>query len=376
VATVTLDHVRKVYKTRKREVRAVDDVSLSAADQEFVVLVGPSGCGKTTMLRLIAGLEDPDGGEIRIGQRVVNDVAPKDRDIAMVFQNYALYPHMTVAANLGFGLKMRRVAKGEIRQRVGEVAEMLGLTHLLDSKPAALSGGERQRVAVGRAIVRRPQVFLFDEPLSNLDAKLRVRMRTELKSMHQKLRDTIIYVTHDQEEAMTLGDQLVIMNEGKVQQSGAPLDLYNCPVNRFVAGFIGTPPMNFLRGRLEGEGGTLHFAGPAGRLSLPKDSAAALPAHTGQAVTLGVRPELLKLSDSDAAGGAVLRASVVVVEPLGDSAIVHLDTSSGERVVVRVPPTLAVAPGQNVDLIVDMARAHLFSNGQDGERLNAVPQRA
>ncbi len=373
MATVTLDRVRKIYRTRKREVRAVDDVSLSAADQEFVVLVGPSGCGKTTTLRLVAGLEQLDGGEIRIGDRVVNDVAPKDRDIAMVFQNYALYPHMTVAANLGFGLKMRRVAKAEIRRRVGEVAEMLGLTDLLDSKPAALSGGERQRVAVGRAIVRRPQVFLFDEPLSNLDAKLRVRMRTELKSMHQEMRDTIIYVTHDQEEAMTLGDQLVIMNEGRVQQSGAPLDLYNYPVNRFVAGFIGTPPMNFLRGRLEAEGGTLCFAGPAGRLRLPQDSAAALPTHTGQAVTLGLRPEHLKLGHAGSSDGPALRASVAVVEPLGDSALVHLDTTSGERVVVRVPPTLSVAPGQNADLIVDMARAYLFSDGQAGKRLNAAP---
>src|SRR3989304_3391716 len=251
MAGVTLEQVTRTFRTRKGEVRAVDDLSLSVGDGEFIVLVGPSGCGKTTTLRLIAGLEELTTGTIRIGDRVVNRVAPKDRDVAMVFQNYALYPHMTVYKNMAFGLKMRRVPRKDILRKVGEVAGKLGLTHLLERKPASLSGGECQRVAVGRAIGRKPQGFLFDEPLSNLDAGLRTQMRTELKDLHRELRTTVVYVTHDQEEAMTLGDRLVVLKEGVVQQCGTPLEVYNRPANRFVAGFIGTPPMNFFDGRLE-----------------------------------------------------------------------------------------------------------------------------
>ena len=381
MATVKLERVSKVYRARKREVRAVNDVSLSVADRAFAVLVGPSGCGKTTTLRLLAGLEEADAGEIRIGERLVNNVAPKDRDIAMVFQNYALYPHMTVFANMGFGLKMRGIPRGEIKQRVREVADLLGIEHLLDRKPASLSGGEQQRVAVGRAIVRRPQVFLFDEPLSNLDAKLRVHMRTELKSLHQKLQTTVIHVTHDQEEAMTLGDQLVIMKGGTVQQCGAPLEVYNQPANLFVAGFIGTPPMNFLDVRIEGAGQSAYLAARSSRLPLPPALAIGLGEYAGRDVVLGVRPEHLspdgaKGQFADAARdqpegvAAVIQASITVVEPLGDSINVHLSTAGGERIVARLSPEVSLAPGQDVDLSIDMSRVHLFAANGEGQRLN------
>src|SRR3989304_1842028 len=265
MAGVTLEQVTRTFRTRKGEVRAVDDLSLSVGDGEFIVLVGPSGCGKTTTLRLIAGLEELTAGAIRIGDREVNNVPPKDRDVAMVFQNYALYPHMTVFKNMAFGLKMRRVPNAEIIRMVGETAAKLGLTHLLDRKPSALSGGERQRVAVGRAIARKPQVFLFDEPLSNLDAKLRIQMRTELKDLHRELRTTVVYVTHDQEEAMTLGDRMAVLREGVIQQCGPPLEVYNRPANRFVAGFVGTPLMNFFEGRLECNGDAVCFIARVGR---------------------------------------------------------------------------------------------------------------
>ncbi len=273
MATVTFEHVEKVYDSKQSRTHAVRDFCLDVADEEFVVLVGPSGCGKTTTLRLLAGLEEATKGEIRIGKRLVNDVAPKDRDIAMVFQDHALYPHMTVFANMAFGLSMRHVARADIEAAVTQVAAVLGISRLLGRKPADLSGGERQRVAIGRAIVRRPKVFLFDEPLSNLDAKLRAQMRTELKSLHAALATTAIYVTHDQEEAMTLGDRLVIMEDGRIQQCGTPLELYDRPHNRFVAGFIGTPAMNFIEGRLEGSGSGAAFACAAGTLPLSDEAA-------------------------------------------------------------------------------------------------------
>ncbi len=379
MATVTLENVTKIFKAKKGEVRAIDDLSFTVADREFVVLVGPSGCGKTTTLRVVAGLEQVDRGTIRIGDRVVNDVAPKDRDIAMVFQNYALYPHMTVFKNMALGLQMRRVPKDDIQQRVHQVADMLGIGKLLDRKPAALSGGECQRVAVGRAIVRRPQVFLFDEPLSNLDARLRVRMRTEIKSLHRKLQATILYVTHDQEEAMTLGDRLVIMNDGVVQQCGAPLDLYNLPVNRFVAGFMGTPPMNFLDGRLQADGETVSFTSGAYRLRLTPHAARRVKPHLGLPVTLGVRPEHLRLASKAANAGdtkppandtASINASVSVVEPLGDCVNVHLALPAGETMVARVSPDASPTPPESVRLVVDMSRAHLFAEGAFGERFS------
>jgi multiple sugar transport system ATP-binding protein len=382
VATVTFEHVSKSYDSKEGKVRAVDDLCLAVVDREFLVLVGPSGCGKTTTLRLLAGLENADGGKIRIGGRVVNDVAPKDRNIAMVFQNYALYPHMTVFKNMAFGLKMRRVPRGEQARRVHEVAGMLGIEHLLERKPGALSGGERQRVAVGRAIVRTPEVFLFDEPLSNLDAKLRVHTRTEIKGLHRKLQTTILYVTHDQEEAMTLGDRLAIMNNGVVQQCGAPLEIYNEPVNRFVAGFVGTPPMNFLTGRIEIVDSSVFFVGDSGRIRFPDGRASALKAHDGRPIALGIRPEHLSFEGiaprlagaapsvkPDASGIGSIKASVSVVEPLGDSINVHLTSRDGKPIVARMSPMVSVSPGQEVNLVLDMSRSYIFATDEPGDRL-------
>ena len=273
MASVTLEGVSCIFPAKGGAVRAVDDISLSVADREFVVLIGPSGCGKTTTLRLIAGLEEPSAGTIRIDDKNVDRVPPRHRDVAMVFQNYALYPHMTVFKNMAFGLKMRKVPKAQIRRKVGEVSEMLGLSHLLERKPADLSGGEAQRVALGRAIVRRPKVFLFDEPLSNLDARLRLNMRAELKALHRNLQTTMIYVTHDQEEAMTLGDRVAVLRDGRIQQCDDPMTVYEKPANVYVAGSIGTPLMNLFHGRLEEDGVDLAFTGKACRIVLPSESA-------------------------------------------------------------------------------------------------------
>ncbi len=394
MASVTLEQVTKTFRDKTGEVRAVSDFNLTVADRELVVLVGPSGCGKTTTLRLVAGLDEVTAGTIRIGDRVVNRVAPKDRDVAMVFQNYALYPHMTVFKNMAFGLKMRRAPREEIKRKVGEVARLLGIERLFDRKPAALSGGERQRVALGRAIVRTPKVFLFDEPLSNLDAILRSQLRTEIKSLHQDLKATMIYVTHDQEEAMTLGDRIVILREGVIQQSGPPLTVYHRPVNRFVAGFIGTPPMNFLAGRLEGDGSAIAFAGDFGRVELTREIVRSCIAHAGRAIVLGIRPENVRL---EAADGPFLKGglddgsenlahlgemTVRVVEPLGDSVNVRVVGPASEALVARVSCTLPdghvsadgrisvpLSPGRRVRVLLDMSRAHFFTPGEDGERL-------
>src|SRR5213080_984405 len=287
MAQVVLKDLNKKYD----EVHAVKDVNLTIRDKEFMVLVGPSGCGKTTTLRMVAGLEEITSGEIAIGDRIVNDLPPKDRDIAMVFQNYALYPHMSVYDNMAFGLKMRKFPKAEIQKRVQDAAEILGIQELLKRKPRQLSGGQRQRVAVGRAIVRHPQVFLFDEPLSNLDAKLRVQMRVELKRLHDRLETTAIYVTHDQAEAMTLGDRVVVMRDGMVHQEGAPLELYQHPANRFVAGFIGSPAMNFIPVTITESNGSLRAESSGLNIRLPDETAQRLRGHVNREVTLGVRPE-------------------------------------------------------------------------------------
>src|SRR5205809_1929173 len=295
MATVTFDHVVKKFG----DVIAVKDLSIQVRDEEFLVLVGPSGCGKTTALRMLAGLEEQSSGDIFIGERRVNDVAPKDRDIAMVFQNYALYPHMSVFDNMAFGLKLRKYGKAEIKKRVSDAATILGIEELLDRKPKALSGGQRQRVAVGRAIVRQPKVFLFDEPLSNLDAKMRVQMRAEITKLHQRLQATMIYVTHDQIEAMTMGDRIVVMNNGVVQQTDTPLALYNEPVNLFVAGFLGSPPMNFVNGTLEIQGDGLVFSEIKGGTIRVKLSARERPQAgdlAGKPVLLGIRPEHIELA--------------------------------------------------------------------------------
>src|SRR6478735_3974006 len=284
MATVTYDHVTKSFG----DFTAVKDLNLQVRDEEFLVLVGPSGCGKTTALRMLAGLEEQTSGDIFIGERRVNDVAPKDRDIAMVFQNYALYPHMSVFDNMAFGLKLRKYGKAEIKKRVGDAASILGIEGLLDRKPKALSGGQRQRVAVGRAIVRQPKVFLFDEPLSNLDAKMRVQMRTEITKLHQRLQATMIYVTHDQIEAMTMGTRIVVMKDGVIQQVDSPLTIYNEPANLFVAGFLGSPPMNLLNGKLEGSNGAVFFReARGGAIEVRLDSRSSAAAYVGKEVILG-----------------------------------------------------------------------------------------
>src|SRR5919199_5402620 len=311
---------------------AVKDVNLEIRDREFVVLVGPSGCGKTTTLRMVAGLEEITSGQISIDGKVVNDLAPMDRDIAMVFQNYALYPHMSVYDNMAFGLKMRKFDKREIEKRVREAAEILGIGEYLKRKPRQLSGGQRQRVALGRAIVRHPQVFLFDEPLSNLDAKLRVQMRVELKKLHERLGTTAVSVTHDQVEAMTLGDRVVVMKDGWVQQVGDPMELYNNPANRFVAGFLGSPAMNFIEVRIGAENGSLWAIGDGFRIKVPADRADRLARHVGQPVTLGIRPENLHLASAADPPDLTFDAMVEVVEKLGSEILLDVQVGPGMMV--------------------------------------------
>lgn len=365
MAEVVLESVVKVYPG---DVRAVNNVSLAIQDEEFIVLVGPSGCGKSTTLRMVAGLEEISAGTIRIGERVVNGVAPKDRDVAMVFQNYALYPHMSVYKNMAFGLKLRRVPKAEIDERVRGAARMLGIEDLLDRKPRALSGGQRQRVAVGRAIVRTPKAFLFDEPLSNLDAKLRIEMRAELKKLHRKLRTTTIYVTHDQEEAMTLGDRIVVMKDGVIHQCGSPLEVYDRPANRFVAGFVGTPPMNFLKGRVAGENGGLYFDEGSGRLRLPDRLSRLLADRSGREMVLGVRPEGMSPRAEGRFAGRenVLNVVVTVVEPLGDRMDVHVQTGRHDRIVCRVDADQSIRDGMRLPMHLDMGQVHVFEPGDEG----------
>ena len=357
MADVVLEDVCKRYENGAL---AVDRFSLAIGDGEFLVLVGPSGCGKSTTLRMIAGLEEISSGTIGIGGRCVNTVPPKDRDIAMVFQNYALYPHMTVFDNMAFGLKLRGIPKHEIAVRVNEAAEILGLGELLLRLPKQLSGGQRQRVAVGRAIVRKPKVFLFDEPLSNLDAKMRVEMRGELRRLHRRLGATMIYVTHDQVEAMTMGDRIVVMNRGTIQQAARPSEVYRRPANRFVAGFIGTPPMNFLRGTVARQGQGLAFL-PAAGASLPVTTAAArfLEPFVGQETLLGFRPEALG-PETAAAPDSRLLGTVDVVEPMGHETFVQIVTGDGTRLTARVGPERMWMPGTTVSLPVEMGQALFF----------------
>jgi multiple sugar transport system ATP-binding protein len=368
MAQVILKNVDKVYEG---EAKVVNDFSLEIEDGEFIVLVGPSGCGKSTTLRMIAGLEDITSGTIQIGARVVNDVPPKDRDIAMVFQSYALYPHMTVGENMAFALKLRKLAKPEIAKKVNKAAEILGITHLLERKPKALSGGQRQRVALGRAIVRDPQCFLFDEPLSNLDAKLRVEMRAEIKQLQQNLASTTVYVTHDQEEAMTLGDRVVVMKDGVVQQIGAASDIYHHPDNRFVAGFLGSPSMNFFEGTLVEDGESLYFDEGTGKLPVPDAAASQLTGRVGHPVVLGMRPELL--SDRQSAqfetNGNSLEMNVKQVQMLGDKLHVFLSTPGHDRVVASVDGYSPIKSKETVPIFFDMTRALFFSPGDSGERL-------
>jgi multiple sugar transport system ATP-binding protein len=359
MARVELKSVQKVYPG---DVLAVSDANLVVEDKEFVVLVGPSGCGKSTTLRMIAGLEEITEGEIYIDGNLVNDVPPKNRDIAMVFQNYALYPHMTVFKNMAFGLMLRKFPKAEIQQRVQDAAKILGIERLLDRKPKALSGGERQRVAVGRAIVRQPKVFLFDEPLSNLDAKLRVQMRAEISKLHTRLQSTMIYVTHDQVEAMTMGDRIVVMLDGLIQQIADPLTLYNQPTNRFVASFIGSPPMNLIDGAIYAENGELRFRDEGNSLDLAVDPAhrGALESYAGKKVGIGIRPEDFVENSSQAAQpGRSVTANVEVVEPLGSELYLHLDIG-GNQVTARIHADYEPPVNQDHVLDVTMEKAHYF----------------
>jgi len=373
MAGVVLKDVVKIYDGG---VKVVDRFSLEIEDREFVVLVGPSGCGKSTTLRMVAGLEDITSGTIAIGGQVVNDIPPKDRDIAMVFQSYALYPHMTVYENMAFALKLRKQPKATIDEKVRRAAGILGIQALLERKPKALSGGQRQRVAVGRAIVRDPKCFLFDEPLSNLDAKLRVEMRAEIKQIHMSLNATTIYVTHDQEEAMTLGDRVVVMKDGIIQQSASALDVYHHPENRFVAGFLGSPPMNFFEGGVSRAGDRLYFNEGTGQLPIPDWARAELEATIGQKVVLGVRPEALsdKAHARFETGDNKLTMKVTLVQPLGDRMDVYLATDSHPHSVAQVPAHTGLLPGSTLEVFFDPARMHFFEAGERGRRIAESPR--
>ena len=366
MAKVLLESVCKIYPGG---IKAVDNANLEIGDQEFVVLVGPSGCGKSTTLRMVAGLEEISSGNIFIDGKRVNDVPPKDRDIAMVFQNYALYPHMTVYKNMAFGLMLRKYPKAEIDQRVREAAQILGITdEQLERKPKALSGGQRQRVAVGRAIVRKPKAFLFDEPLSNLDAKMRGQMRAEISKLHDRLNSTMIYVTHDQVEAMTMGDRIVVMKDGLIQQVAEPLALYDNPKNMFVAGFIGSPPMNFFKGTIEQRPGALWFVeqattnGPKGfSMRINDEMAKKLTGQVGKAVVFGSRPEDInnRQHASFAQPDQTAAATVEVVEPMGAEIYLYLSTGS-HSFVARVNPHEKAEVGQKLEMAFDLRKSHLF----------------
>ncbi len=364
--------LRNIYKRYSGGVVAVSDFNLEIADKEFIILVGPSGCGKSTTLRMIAGLEEISDGELYIDGRLVNEVAPKDRDIAMVFQNYALYPHMTVFENMAFGLKLRKMPRDEIKRRVQEAAEILDIEHLLDRKPKALSGGQRQRVALGRAIVREPKVFLMDEPLSNLDAKLRVQMRTEIGKLHQKLQTTFIYVTHDQTEAMTMGSRIVVMKDGIVQQVASPMELYNTPANKFVAGFIGSPQMNFIDAKLEKDGDNAVVVFGSSRIKLTAEKSAQIPAeYFGKEVTMGIRPEDLNDDEASIAAYAdsVTTASVELTEMMGAETYLYL-VVEGNNFTARVNPNSTSKIGDTIKLALNPNKVHLFDKETEIAILN------
>jgi multiple sugar transport system ATP-binding protein len=365
VANVTIRNLNKNYENG---FHAVKDVNLEIRDKEFLVLVGPSGCGKTTTLRMVAGLEEITSGEIRIADRVVNDLPPMDRNIAMVFQNYALYPHKTVYDNMAFGLQMRKYPKDEIEKRVREAADILGIGPLLERKPRQLSGGQRQRVAVGRAIVRHPEVFLFDEPLSNLDAQLRVQMRVELKRLHERLETTAIYVTHDQVEAMTLGDRVVVMKDGRVQQVGEPLELYGQPANKFVAGFIGSPAMNFVDVTLSGPQDKLWAEAAEGlKIRVPPRYAERIAVKTGQKFTLGIRPEALRVANGGDPADFSFDSAVDVIEPLGNEILLNF-RAGGVPMVARVAPSVRVKAHEPLRFALDPEQLHFF----DGQSESAL----
>jgi multiple sugar transport system ATP-binding protein len=373
MATVALEHVEKIYEGG---FKAVDDFNLQIKDREFIVLVGPSGCGKSTTLRMIAGLEEITAGTLSIDGKLMNNVAPKDRDIAMVFQSYALYPHMTVFENMAFALGLRKMPKAVIAEKVQKAAEVLGIAHLMGQRPKQLSGGQRQRVAVGRAIVRDPKCFLFDEPLSNLDAKLRIEMRAELKRLHLQLGSTTVYVTHDQEEASTMGDRVVVMKDGVVQQCDGALEIYHHPVNRFVAGFFGSPPMNFFEGRLLDEGGRLLFDEGSGKLPVPGWAKEALQGKVKAEVVLGLRPEAFAPVGRArfTAADSQLPMKIWLVQTLGAVMDVYLATEKHKRIVAHIDAFAGLAVDQAVAMAVDMERAHFFEPGEVGRAIISNPR--
>ena len=366
MAQVVIENVSKIYDDN---VTAVNKASLAIADKEFMVIVGPSGCGKTTLLRMIAGLEEITEGTISIDDRIVNDTPPKDRDIAMVFQNYALYPHMTVFDNMAFGLKLRKYPKAEIKSRVMDVAKLLGLEPYLDRKPKALSGGQRQRVAVGRAIVRNPKAFLFDEPLSNLDAKLRVTTRAELKALHHRLKTTSIYVTHDQAEAMTLGDRICVMYNGIIQQIAPPLEVYDRPVNKFVAGFLGTPPMNFFNGRIIFKNDVPYFEMSQEMIQLPRRLGVTLASYREKEMVLGIRPESFSQSKIDDLESNSFDATVNITEPLGDHIDVYLTARDDVQFIATIEPHIRMQIEEKITMYVDINKVHIFEPGDMGKNI-------
>ncbi len=369
MARILLQSVTKVFDGGVVAVSALD---LEVADGEFMVIVGPSGCGKTTTLRMIAGLEQATAGSIYIGEALVNDVSPKDRDVAMVFQNYALYPHMTVRQNMAFALRMRKVSGAETGRRIEEAAKLLGIERLLNRKPKALSGGQRQRVAVGRAIVRNPSVFLFDEPLSNLDARLRLAMRGELKELHRRLRTTTVYVTHDQAEAMSLGERICVMNDGAMQQVADPVAIYDRPANKFVAGFLGTPPMNFLEGRIEAADDTLRFKIGDDAIALPQRLKTTLGGYCDREMTLGVRPEDMSLNQFTGQVDNMISTTVSVIEPAGARTDVYLANDAGQKIVTSLDPRNPPAVGDVARIHINLERIHIFEPEENGRNVTLV----
>ncbi len=366
MARVLLQNVTKIYNDK---IKAVDNVTLEVNDQEFMVVVGPSGCGKTTILRMVAGLEDVTDGKIYIGEAAANNIKPKDRDVSMVFQNYALYPHMTVFRNMAFGLKLLKYPKSEIEKRVLEAAKLLEIENLLDRMPQALSGGQRQRVAVGRAIVRNPKVFLFDEPLSNLDTILRITTRTELKLLHKRLKTTTIYVTHDQSEAMTMGDRICVLSKGVIQQIGSPLEVYNRPANRFVASFFGASPMNLLNGRIQMKDSRSHFTILGGELLLPSRLQTIAASYRDKEMVLGIRPESLSLTPTGSINNNSVRIKVVAIEPLGDSMDICMTLANSSRIVANIESNIGINAEEYVTAYIDMEKVHIFEKGNGGRNI-------
>jgi multiple sugar transport system ATP-binding protein len=366
MARILLENVTKIYEGK---VTAVHNFNLNVADGEFMVIVGPSGCGKTTTLRMIAGLEEATSGNVYIGDSLANDVPPRDRDVAMVFQNYALYPHMTAYQNMSFAMKMRNVPGDEIKKRVEKTANLLGIKHLLHRKPRALSSGQRQRVSLGRAIVRSPRVFLFDEPLSNLDAGLRLTTRTELKSLHRKLRTTTIYVTHDQAEAMSLGERICVVRDGEIQQTAGPMDVYERPANKFVAGFLGTPTMNFFDGSLKLKDDTAFFAIGSDAVKLPQRLMAVLRDYYDRKMVLGVRPENISPHQYPGLSDNIISAMVNVIEPVGNRTDVYLTHLSGQNFITAVDPYTILSANDTLKMYIDTDKIHIFEPGQAGRNV-------